>query len=184
LDLKEKRERSLKFGISPDEGMEAFVRVLNASLPQVLVSTRDIFAVIEESRSIQGFGSIEKEVEGSSAESRHPRPTLSSEYVAPGNPMEQTIADIWQELLKIERVGIHDNFFELGGHSLLALQILARLRNRFPIQISAASLFERPTVHLLSAMIMEDQKGAPSFEESSRRGQKRKERKLQRMMQE
>ena len=97
--------------------------------------------------------------------------------------MEQTIADIWQELLKIDQVGIHDNFFELGGHSLLALQVLAHLRSRFPIEFSAASLFERPTVHLLSAMILAEQKEDPSFQDSSRRGQKRKERKLHRMMQ-
>jgi acyl carrier protein len=182
LDLKEKRERSLKFGILSDEGKEAFGRILNSSLPQVLVSTRDLSSVIEENRRTQGFGSVEKALEVSSGESMHPRPTLSSEYVIPGNPMEQTIADIWQELLKIEKVGIHDNFFELGGHSLLALQILARLKSRSSIQISAASLFENPTVHSLSEMILEGQSGKSSLEESKRRGQRRKERRLQRIM--
>jgi acyl transferase domain-containing protein/acyl carrier protein len=183
-DLKGKRERSLKFGLAPNEGKEAFSRVLNSSLPQVLVSTRDLSFVIEESKGIQGFGSVEKTAEAPSDESMHPRPTLSSEYVAPGNPMEQTIAGIWQELLKIEKVGIHDNFFELGGHSLMALQILARLKNKFPNQFSAATLFERPTVYLLSRILLEMQQGGLFFEESSRRGQKRKERRLQRMIHE
>jgi len=79
-------------------------------------------------------------------------------------------------------VGIHDNFFELGGNSLLAVKVIARLRNEFHKQIPMASLFERPTVHLLGEMILEEE-GAPSFEESSRRGQKRKEKRLLRMAQ-
>jgi acyl transferase domain-containing protein/acyl carrier protein len=169
--------------IEPKEGAEAFQHILSLDLgAQILVSTCDLQARIDNWIKLESLREPrkEKEIEGSAL---HARPTLSSEYVAPGNPMEQTIADIWQELLKIEKVGIHDNFFELGGHSLLALQILARLRNRFPIQISAASLFERPTVHLLSTLIMKEQKGELSFKESSIRGQKRKERRLQRMMQ-
>ena len=56
-------------------------------------------------------------------EPAHPRPDLSSDYVVPGNPTEETIAGIWQELLGVEKVGIHDNFFELGGHSLLATSL-------------------------------------------------------------
>jgi acyl carrier protein len=107
---------------------------------------------------------------------------LSSDYVVPGNPTEQTIAAIWQELLGVEKVGIHDNFFELGGHSLLATRIIARLRRAFSVKFSAATLFERPTVHSLSKMILEDRDGESSFVESRRRGQRRKARRLQRMI--
>ncbi|MGY0035045.1 non-ribosomal peptide synthetase [Pedobacter sp. NJ-S-72] len=50
-------------------------------------------------------------------------------YVAPRNITEQALAGIWQELLQIQKIGIHDNFFELGGHSLIAVRLLSRIRN-------------------------------------------------------
>ncbi|MHC5731882.1 MAG: phosphopantetheine-binding protein, partial [Nostoc sp.] len=62
----------------------------------------------------------------------HPRPNLGNDYVAPRTPVEQSVANIWQQLLGIERLGIHDNFFELGGHSLLATQVISQLRKSFP----------------------------------------------------
>ena len=51
-------------------------------------------------------------------------------YEAPQGEMEETLAAIWAELLKVERVGRHDNFFELGGHSLLAVQVVSRMQQR------------------------------------------------------
>ena len=53
---------------------------------------------------------------------------LSNEYVAPRNETERIIAEIWKELLQVDRVGIHDNFFELGGHSLLAMRVISSIR--------------------------------------------------------
>ena len=85
--------------------------------------------------------------------SAHPRPDLESPYVAPRDIVEQTIADIWQELLGIDQVGIHDNFLNLGGHSLMALQVLARLRRAFQVEFSVRVLFETPTVAGLAEAI-------------------------------
>ena len=67
-------------------------------------------------------------------------------YMAPRNEVERTIAEIWQALLKIEKVGIHDNFFELGGHSLLATQVISRISRAFGVEASLERLFETPTV--------------------------------------
>ena len=53
---------------------------------------------------------------------------LEESFVAPRTPVEEMIAEIWAEVLKLDRVGIHDNFFDLGGHSLLATQVISRLR--------------------------------------------------------
>jgi len=180
-DLKQERERDLKLGILPEEGKEAFSRILGSSSPQVVVSTQGFLALMEQSKKAAS-GFVAKSLKASVHKPSYARPNLSSVYVVPGNPTEQTIAEIWQELLRIEKVGVHDNFFDLGGHSLLATRIIARLRSAFPVEFSVATLFERPTVQSLSEMILEEQKGGPSFVESRRRGQKRKERKLQRMM--
>ncbi|GAA6615702.1 non-ribosomal peptide synthetase [Scytonema sp. NUACC26] len=67
-------------------------------------------------------------------------------FVAPRTPAEEIVADIWSQILKQERIGIHDNFFDLGGHSLLATQAISRLREAFKIELPLRSLFEAPTV--------------------------------------
>src|SRR5438552_2446313 len=52
------------------------------------------------------------------------RPELRREYVAPRTPTETALAEVWREVLRVDRVGVHDGFFELGGHSLLAVQVV------------------------------------------------------------
>ena len=74
-------------------------------------------------------------------------------YVAPGNDLEQTLADIWGEVLNVEQVGIHDNFFELGGHSLLATQIASRVQNALQRTVPLRAMFECSTVSELAGYI-------------------------------
>jgi amino acid adenylation domain-containing protein len=74
------------------------------------------------------------------------RPDLLASYVAPRTPVEQQIAAVWAEILKLERIGIQDNFFELGGYSLLGTQVTARLRQIFGVELPLRLLFEAPTV--------------------------------------
>jgi phthiocerol/phenolphthiocerol synthesis type-I polyketide synthase E len=69
------------------------------------------------------------------------------------NTLEQVIADVWREVLGIGHVGIHDNFFGLGGHSLMALQVIARLRRAFQVEVSVRVFFEAPTVAGLAEAI-------------------------------
>ncbi|HET9712382.1 MAG TPA: amino acid adenylation domain-containing protein, partial [Pyrinomonadaceae bacterium] len=75
------------------------------------------------------------------------------DYVAPRTPVEEMLAGIWSEILKVERIGINDNFFDLGGHSLLAAQVLSRLREVFKIDFPLIGLFEAPTVGELAGRI-------------------------------
>ncbi|MEH2193291.1 MAG: non-ribosomal peptide synthase/polyketide synthase, partial [Nostoc sp.] len=88
-----------------------------------------------------------------------PAPDLYSEqrdkYVAPRSPVEEMLAQIWAEVLKVEQVGIHDNFFEIGGHSLLATQLVSRIRNIFKIELPLRSLFAAATVAQLAHLIGE-----------------------------
>jgi amino acid adenylation domain-containing protein len=74
------------------------------------------------------------------------RPDLESEFVAPRTEDEKRLAEIWMNILNIEKVGIHDNFFELGGHSLIATQFIARIRDAFGVELPLRALFESPTI--------------------------------------
>jgi hypothetical protein len=68
------------------------------------------------------------------------------ELTAPRNGIEAKLAEIWQELLQLEQVGIEQNFFELGGHSLLVLQVTARIRRIFEVELAVRCVFEAPTI--------------------------------------
>jgi amino acid adenylation domain-containing protein len=81
------------------------------------------------------------------------RPELRREYVAPRTPTELALADIWREVLRVDRVGVHDGFFELGGHSLLAVQVVSRLRDRLGVELPLRGMFEEPTVGTLAARL-------------------------------
>jgi amino acid adenylation domain-containing protein len=77
-----------------------------------------------------------------------PNPELSRSisYVAPRNSTEKAIADIFTQVLRVERVGIYDNFFEIGGNSLKATQIISRLRETLSLEFPLRRLLEQPTV--------------------------------------
>ncbi|MBG0747478.1 MAG: amino acid adenylation domain-containing protein, partial [Planktothrix agardhii KL2] len=87
-----------------------------------------------------------------------PAPDLQGkgDYIAPRNPIEEKLAQIWAEVLKLERVSIEDNFFELGGHSLLATQVISRCQEAFEIALPLRYLFESPTIAQLSAVILKE----------------------------
>lgn len=82
---------------------------------------------------------------------------LSKTYIAPTNPVEQMIADLWAEVLGVECVGIYDNFFDLGGHSLMATQIITRIKNTLQVDIPLRKLFDMPTVANLALVVAKAQ---------------------------
>jgi amino acid adenylation domain-containing protein/FkbH-like protein len=76
-------------------------------------------------------------------------------YQAPSGDIEQAVAEIWQEILRVPRIGRHDRFFEIGGHSLAAMQAIARIQARFSVDISVRALFEAPTIAQLAQRVEE-----------------------------
>jgi amino acid adenylation domain-containing protein len=85
-----------------------------------------------------------------------PAPELASPeeaYVAPRTPVEEVLAGIWAEVLRLERVGAHDNFFDLGGHSLLVTRVVSRVRATFNQEISIRSVFSMPTLEAMAGEI-------------------------------
>ncbi|MEO0687672.1 MAG: non-ribosomal peptide synthetase, partial [Cyanobacteria bacterium J06649_11] len=71
------------------------------------------------------------------------RPELDN-FVIPKTRIEQEIAQIWQEVLQIDKIGIHDNFFDLGGHSLLMVKVHSKLREKFSRDVSLVEMFRYP----------------------------------------
>jgi len=74
-------------------------------------------------------------------------------YVAPRSQLERTVAEIWSQVLGLERVGVHDGFFELGGHSLQLTAVRARLESALGRRIAMADLFRFPTVEAFAASL-------------------------------
>jgi non-ribosomal peptide synthetase component F/acyl carrier protein len=88
-------------------------------------------------------------------------------YIAPRTPIEQRLAQILEELLDTERVGVYDSFFELGGFSLLATQLTTRVRELFDVELSLRDVFASPTVDRMAQLIVlaqGEQSGAGSLE--------------------
>ncbi|MBN3911077.1 MAG: amino acid adenylation domain-containing protein [Nostoc sp. NMS1] len=78
---------------------------------------------------------------------------LSTGIVLPRSPIEAQLAQIWSEVLGVERIGVNDNFFELGGHSLLATQVMSKINSTFELDLSIKMMFESPTVAGIAAYI-------------------------------
>jgi acyl carrier protein len=138
------------YTMRPEEGVEAFERVLASGLPRVINSTGDLHARIQQWLH---FAPVQESSETAHPPSKATRPNLSNPYVAPSDEQERKIAEVWQQVLGIERVGLHDNFFDLGGHSLIGTQLVSRLRQIFQLNLPLAMLFEAPTVAELALAI-------------------------------
>jgi acyl transferase domain-containing protein/thioesterase domain-containing protein len=147
-----------EFAITPPEGKSIMDKALSDPIhAQLIISTADLNARFKQwvNRPVAKEPK-KKDNPEQEATPLHPRPGLANDYVAPETATQQTIADIWKELLGIEHVGIHDNFFELGGHSLIGIHFIARLRQVFKVSgLHLNTLFESPTVAGISKTIDE-----------------------------
>ena len=93
-------------------------------------------------------------------------------YIAPRNPIEEGLAEIWGAVLKLGQIGVHNNFFELGGHSLLATQVISRIRSTFQVELPLRALFEAPNIaglaERIEAAFGEDSTAVPPLVKASR----------------
>jgi len=142
--------------ILPAEGADAMQRILSQTrTAQVVVSTGDLSQRINRWIELEPLAQAD-ETEQAGTTTLHQRPDLDSTYVAPRNEMEETIAEIWQTLLGVEKPGINDNFYELGGHSLVGIHLLFRLRETFAAPgLQLNKLIEKPTIAGLAESIEE-----------------------------
>ena len=138
--------------IQPAEGREVFLRLLGAQVGQaVVVSVYDLESRIDSWVRFDGLSRPDG--------SAHPRPNLSTIYVAPATATEKDLADIWASQLGLSSVGVHDRFFDLGGHSLLAVQVAAEIRNRLGAEVPVLELFKTPTIAELAPIVEQARAG-------------------------
>ncbi len=165
LHLAQKHSRSLGLsesqgkiekGILSAEGMEAFSRIVETGLPRLVVTTRDLDAQIESSKTAvsDALNSIP------SSKKKYRRPQLDSPYAAPCNHMQQTLADIWGDFFGFHGIGIHDDFFELGGDSLKAIILTSHIHRELDIKVAIATLFSKPTIEMLAEFMQADIAGS------------------------
>jgi acyl transferase domain-containing protein len=141
--------------MSPLEGIEAFRCILNTKgVSQIVVSTTDLSTRINQWVTLESVRANKQEDIDRNAV-LHPRPSLREDYVCPRNKLEQSIAALWQDILRLEPIGINDNFFELGGHSLLGVQLMSQLRTSMQVDMPLKVLFEGPTVAKMADLVLQ-----------------------------
>jgi amino acid adenylation domain-containing protein len=131
----------------------------DANVDEIRASVRELLPAYMVPLAIVQLESVPLNSNGKIDRKALPRPDLfrrnaEQAYIAPRNSWELQLAEIWRELLGVERVGVTQNFFDLGGHSLLAVRLLAQIRKRLGYELPLASLIEAGTVEHLAAMMM------------------------------
>jgi amino acid adenylation domain-containing protein len=132
--------------LNPSERLDRIKQRLRAELPEYMVPLHWLWL---ERLPLNANGKLDRKA----------LPELeigqlhSQDYLAPRNELENTLAAIWAEVLKVERVGVQDNFFELGGHSLLATQIASRVQKTLQRDVPLRAMFECSTVAQLAEYI-------------------------------
>ncbi|HEY4059961.1 MAG TPA: amino acid adenylation domain-containing protein, partial [Kofleriaceae bacterium] len=128
---------------APDLDVASLSTTLAAALPEYMVPSAFVTLA---SFPLTPNGKLDRNA--------FPAPHLASApYVAPRDATEAALVAIWQELLGVERIGVHDDFFALGGHSLLATRLLTQLRTRFAVELSVRTVFDAKTVEGLAPRI-------------------------------
>ncbi|ELR97622.1 non-ribosomal peptide synthetase [Gloeocapsa sp. PCC 73106] len=111
------------------------------------------------------------------------RPDLAVNYKIPQSETQRAIAQIWQQVLTVDNIGINDNFFELGGHSLLMVRIHSLLKEQFSTEMTLVDLFRYPTVKTLAEYLSQTKRETPSEESIQQELENGKQKLLQRRQQ-
>jgi thioesterase domain-containing protein/acyl carrier protein len=155
-------ERQLVAYVEPSPGRRPVIHDLRAhlknELPDYMVPS--VFVVVDQ-LPLTAHGKLDR--------AALPNPSdddvsagRARAFVAPSTETEVALADVWAQVLGIQRVGADDNFFDLGGHSLLAITLFSRIRDRFGRSLPIGTLFERPTIRGLSALLPSPVRRVPS----------------------
>ncbi|MBA2679997.1 MAG: SDR family oxidoreductase, partial [Ktedonobacteraceae bacterium] len=158
----------IAFAMTPTEGVEALSYALSSGYTHLVNSTGDL-----QARMRQWLRSQSPPEERGASE--HASTNDAAISLTIGEDYEEKIAEIWQQALGIEQIGLYDNFFDIGGNSLVALEVITQLKKAFRMPIPAVALFEAPTVSALAKYL----RPAPATVSVNKQTQELKQRRRQ-----
>ncbi|HWO41818.1 MAG TPA: amino acid adenylation domain-containing protein [Candidatus Eisenbacteria bacterium] len=120
---------------------------LNTKLPHYMVPSAFVFLDV---LPLTPNGKIDRQALPPPDPSRM---DLDRTFTAPRTEIEKQLAKIWQDVLKVERVGIHDNFFDIGGHSLIAVRVITQIEKTLGKPVRLSTLFQAPTIEELAGLL-------------------------------
>jgi len=136
------RDQRLVAYVVTDADLEQIRALLRAALPAYMVPAHFVRLA---ALPLTAHGKVDRQA--------LPAPERAAPAAPPDTPTQRTLAEVWQRVLRIERVGAQDHFFDCGGHSLLAMQLIAGVRERFGVELPLKHLFERPVLAELAEAI-------------------------------
>jgi amino acid adenylation domain-containing protein len=137
--------------------VEEIKRFLRSKLPEYMVPPTFVFLA---EMPLTANGKVDRGALPAPDQAEAAAPV---ERVAPGSELERAIAAVWQEVLRVEMVGVHDNFFDLGGNSVGMIQVRGRLRRVLDREVQITDLFRHPTIGALAEFLA----GRPEEAESA-----------------
>jgi len=145
-----------------------FRLLLSGSQPQVIVSTQDFPAFMDQQQNGGGTSLLDQLETNVAAGFARTRAEANGDYEQPKDEVEAAMTALWEELFGLQRLSVNDNFFELGGNSLLGIQLISRVRKDFQVELPLNTLFETPTAAGLAAAIAETRVREKEAEEIER----------------
>jgi acyl carrier protein len=132
--------------VTKTPGLTGFKEFLSQTIPDYMIPSS--FVILEEI-PVTSSGKVDRWALPS------PAIGIGEDYTAPRDPVEETLARLWSQLLAIDKgaVGIDDNFFDLGGHSLRATILAAKIYREFQVRITLGQIFQTPTIRGISGFI-------------------------------
>ncbi|HLP48534.1 MAG TPA: condensation domain-containing protein [Candidatus Kapabacteria bacterium] len=149
-----RQKHLVRFGIRPSEGVHVFTRILAGRVPQVIVSTVDLSHRLEIRKKSPAKKYEDVQSESKSTGTKLLRPDIGAVYVTPRTDIEKQVAEVWQDHLGIDNIGINDDFFELGGDSLKAITLTGKLQKLMKVEVSLPEFFNNPTIKQLGEFII------------------------------
>jgi hypothetical protein len=138
------------FGITFEEGRQAVSRLLGTAWPQVMVMTQSPEAFEQRMRAIHSKERMaERADQMIENRPKHSRPGLHIVYTPPENDLERKVAEVWGDVLGIDKIGVHDPFFELGGNSLIGMVLIPKLEPILGVKIGNTAIYETPTIRAM-----------------------------------
>ncbi len=154
------------FGLNSQEAIGVFENILALGQNQTIVMPVDFNQYLAKVND--QFNAIISDSSGeSSLQANHLRPDLSTEYEAPSSQNEILIAEIFSDLLGIDKVGVNDDFFELGGDSLLGTQLAASIKRNFGKTISVKEIFDKRTIKDVASILIDSNENEESASEEA-----------------